>query len=84
MAHAEAGVELAVGDVAVFALVQVGHPIKGQALEVADEVGGHHGYEAALCHDACLNVVELQSCVGPSHLTCKKDTETKILNTDII
>ncbi|TNN54106.1 hypothetical protein EYF80_035665 [Liparis tanakae] len=68
VAHAEAGVQLAVGDVAVLALVEVGQPVEGQALEVADEVRGHHGYEAPLGHDARLDVVELQTRVGAGHL----------------
>lgn len=68
VAHAEASVQLAVGDIAVLALVEVGQPVEGQALKVADEVRGHHGYEAPLGHDARLDVVELQTRVGAGHL----------------
>lgn len=70
MAHAKAGVQLAVGDVSVLALVEVGQAVEEEALEVPYEVGGHHGDEAPLGHDARLDVVELQTCVGTSHLAC--------------
>lgn len=69
MAHSKAGIQLAVRYVAVFALVEIRQPVEGQALEMANEVGWHHGYEAALGHDASFNVVEFQTGVGTSHLT---------------
>lgn len=37
---------------------------------MADEIGGHHRNKAALGHDACLDVVELQPGVGTCHLAC--------------
>lgn len=40
--HAEASVELAEGYVSVLALVQIEHPIDGERLQMADEVGRHH------------------------------------------
>lgn len=70
MAHAEAGVQLAVGDVSILALVKIGQAVEEEALEVPNEVGGHHRDEAPLGHDARLYVVELQTCVGTSHLAC--------------
>lgn len=63
------GVELAVVDVAVFAQVDVGHAVERQALEVADEIGGHRGHEALLCYDARLHIVELELGVVARHLT---------------
>lgn len=68
MPHAESSVQLAVGDVAVLALVQVQHPIEGESLQMADEVGRHHGDETPLCHDAGLDVVELQASVRAAHV----------------
>lgn len=65
---ADHGIELAVIDIAVFTQVYVGHAVEGEALEVADEVGRHHGQEALLCHDARLNVMELQLSVVACHL----------------
>lgn len=67
--EADHGVELAVVNVAVLAEVYVGHAVEGEALQVPDEVGGHHGHEALLCHDACFYVVELQLGVVARHLT---------------
>ena len=88
VAHAEAGVELAEGDVAVLALVQVGQAVEAQALQVADEVGRHHGDEAPLRHDARLDVVELQARVGAGHLTWRGvdggALEIQHLNCDMI
>ena len=66
---ADHGVELTVVDVAVLAQVDVGHAVQRQALKVADEIGGHGGYEALLCHDARLHIVELQLGVVARHLT---------------
>lgn len=71
--HAEAGIQLAVRYVPVFTLVQVWDPIEGQALEMANEVRRHHGDKTALGHDARLDVVELEPCVGTSHLACKQE-----------
>lgn len=69
------GVELAVINVPVLTEVYVGHAVEGEALEVADEVGRHHGHEALLCHNACLNVMELQLGVVTCHLTldCQRE-----------
>lgn len=67
--EADHGVELAVIDVAVLAEVYVGHAVEGEALQVPDEVGGHHGHEALLRHDARFYVVELQLGVVARHLT---------------
>ena len=67
--EANHGVELTVINVTVFTEVYVGHAVKGEALEVANEVGRHHGHEALLCHNARLNVVELQLGVVACHLT---------------
>lgn len=58
--EADHGVQLAVVDVAVLAQVDVGHAVKHQALQVADEVGGHGGEVTLLGDDPCLDVVELQ------------------------
>lgn len=63
------GIELTVINVAVFTEVYVGHAIEGEALEVPNEVGWHHVHEALLCHNACLNVMELQLGVVTWHLT---------------
>ncbi len=57
VAHAEAGVQLAVRDVSVLTLVQVRHTVQRQALQVPDEVRRHHRDEPALRHDARLDVV---------------------------
>lgn len=73
--EADHGVELAVIDVAVLTEVYVGHAVEGEALEVADEVGRHHGHEALLCHDARLNVMELQLGVVTRHLTLDQQKE---------
>lgn len=73
--EADHGVQLAVIDVTVFTEVYVGHAIEGEALEVADEVGRHHGHEALLCHDARLNVMELQLGVVTRHLTLDQQRE---------
>jgi len=62
-------IELAVVDVAVLAQVDVGHAIQRQALKVADEIGGHGRYEALLCHNTRLHIVELQLGVVARHLT---------------
>lgn len=70
MPHPESGVQLAVGDVPVLALVQKQHSVEGQRLQVADEVGRHHGDEAPLRHDPGLDVVELQPGVGAGHVAC--------------
>lgn len=67
--EADHGVELAVVDVAVFTEVYVGHAVEGEALEVTDEVGRHHGHVALLGHNARLNVMELQLGVVTCHLT---------------
>lgn len=67
MPHAESRVQLAVGDVSVLALVQIEHPVDGERLQMADEVGRHHGDETPLCHDPRLDVVELQAGVGAGH-----------------
>lgn len=67
--EADHGVELAVIDVAVLAEVYVGHAVEGEALQVPDEVGRHHGHEALLRHDARFYVVELQLGVVTRHLT---------------
>lgn len=72
-AAAEAGVELAGADVAVLAQVEVGAAVEEQSAEVAQEVGGHHGQEAALRHDARLQVVELQAGVGARQLALDGD-----------
>lgn len=66
--HAEPSVQLAVGDVAVFALVQIEHPVDGESLQMADKVGRHHGDETPLCHDPRLDVIELQAGVGAGHV----------------
>lgn len=66
--HAEPGVQLAVGDVPILALVQIEHPVEGERLQMADEVGRHHRDKAALCHDPRLDVVELQAGVGTGHV----------------
>lgn len=66
---ADNSIELAVVDVAVLAQVNVGHAVQCQALEVADEIGGHGGHEALLRHDARLHIVELQLGVVARHLT---------------
>lgn len=68
--QAEASVELAVGDVTVLTLVHVGLAVEHQPAQVPDEVGGHHGDEAALRHDARLDVMEFQPCMGSCHLSC--------------
>lgn len=39
VAHAEASVELTVRDVAIFAQIQVGHPVDCHTLQVPDKVG---------------------------------------------
>lgn len=70
--EADHGVELAVVDVAILAQVNVRHAVEGQALEVPDEVGGHHVHEALLRHDARLDVVELQLGVVARHLTWRR------------
>ncbi len=57
VAHAKAGVQLAVRDVSVLTLVQVRHTVQRQALQVPDEVRRHHRDEPALRHDARLDVV---------------------------
>lgn len=67
--EANHGIELTVINVPVFAEVYVGHAVEGEALKVADEVGGHHGHEALLCHNARLNVMKLQLGVVTCHLT---------------
>lgn len=66
------GIELTVVNVTVFTEVYVGHAIEGEALEVANEVGWHHVHEALLCHNACLNVMELQLGVVTWHLTLER------------
>lgn len=66
---ADDGVELAVVDIAVLAQVDVGHAVERQALQVADEVGGHGRDEALFRHNAGLHVVELQLGVVTRHLT---------------
>lgn len=66
--EADHGIEFAVIDIAVFTEVYVGHAIEGEALEVANEVGWHYGQEALLCHDARLDVMELQLGVVTRHL----------------
>lgn len=63
------GIEFTVIDVSIFTEVYVGHAIEGEALNVANEVGRHHVYEAFFRHNACLNVVELQLSVIACHLT---------------
>lgn len=67
--EANHGIELTVINVTVFTEVNVGHAIEGEALEVANEVGRHHGHVALLCHNARLNVVELQLGMVTCHLT---------------
>lgn len=67
--EANHGIELTVINVTVFTEVYVGHAIEGEALEVANEVGRHHGHEALLCYNARLNVMELQLGVVSCHLT---------------
>ena len=71
MPHAESRIQLAVGDVSILALVQIEHPVDGERLQMADEVGRHHGDEAPLCHDPRLDVVELQAGVGAGHEACE-------------
>lgn len=66
------GVQLAVVNVSILAEVDVGHPIEGKALQVANKIGRHGGDEAAFSHNACLYVVELQLGVVTSHLTWGK------------
>lgn len=56
---ADNSVELAVVDVAVLTQVDVGHAVQRQALEVADEIGGHGRHEALLRHNTRLHIVEL-------------------------
>ena len=68
--HAESSIQLAEGDVPVLALVQVQHPVEGEGLQVADEIGGQHRDEAPLGHDPRLDVVELQASVGAGHVAC--------------
>lgn len=68
MPHAKPGIQLAVGDVPVLALVQIEHPVDRERLQVANEVGRHHRDEASLCHDSRLNVIELKPRVGASHV----------------
>ncbi len=68
MPHAEPSVQFAVGDVSILALVQIEHPVEGESLQMTDEVGRHHGDEAPLCHDPCLDVVELEASVGAGHV----------------
>lgn len=70
MPHAEPSIQLAVGDVSILALVQIEHPVDRESLKMADEVGRHHRDETPLCHDPCLDVIELQAAVDASHLTC--------------
>lgn len=72
--HAEARVQLAVGDVAVLALVQKQHAVDRQRLQVANEVGRQHGDEAPLCHDPGLDVIKLQPGVGARHVACEANT----------
>lgn len=67
--EANHGIELTVINVTVFTKVYVGHAIEGEALEVANEVGGYCGHEPLLCHNARLNVMELQLGVVTCHLT---------------
>lgn len=67
--EANHGIELTVINVTIFTEVYVGHAIEGETLEVANEVGRHHGHEALLCHNARLNVMELQLGVVTRHLT---------------
>lgn len=62
-------IELAVVDVAILAQVNVGHAVQRQALKVTDEIGGHGGHEALLCHNTRLHIVELQLGVVTRHLT---------------
>lgn len=66
--HAEPSVQLAEGYVSVLALVQIEHPIDGERLQMADEVGRHYRDETPLCHDPRLDVIELQPGVGASHV----------------
>lgn len=68
MPHAKSSIQLAVGDVSVLALVQIEHPIEGESLQMADEIGRHHRGETPFCHDSRLNVVELQASVRASHV----------------
>lgn len=68
MPHAKPSIQLTVGDVSVLALVQIQHPVQGERLQMADEVGRHHRDEAPLCHDPSLDVIELQAGVGASHV----------------
>lgn len=70
------GIQLTVVDISVFTEVYVGHTIKGEALKVANKVGGQvGGHETLLCHNACLNVVELQLGVVTCHLTFNHQRE---------
>lgn len=73
--EANHGIEFTVINVTVFTKVYVGHAIEGEALEVANEVGGHCGHEALLCHNARLNVMELQLGVVTCHLTFDPQSE---------
>jgi hypothetical protein len=67
---AKASIELTIGDVAILALVHVGLAVEYQPTQVPYEVGGDHGDESPFRHDAGLNVVELQPCMGSCHLSC--------------
>lgn len=67
--EANHGIELTVINVTIFTEVYVGHAIEGETLEVANEVGWHNGHVALLCHNARLNVMELQLGVVTRHLT---------------
>ena len=53
--------QFTVVDVAVFAQVNVEQAVEHEALQVADETGGHHGDVTFLSHDTRFNVVELQA-----------------------
>lgn len=68
MPHAEPSIQLAVGDVSIFALVQIEHPIYRECLQVANEVGRHHRDEMSLCHDPSLDIIELKPGVGSTHV----------------
>lgn len=67
VAEPKACLQLAVVNVAVLAQVDVEHPVEHEALQVPDEAGGDDGDVALLCHDPCLDVVELQAGVITNH-----------------
>lgn len=67
VAQTKACLQLAVVNVPVLAQVNVEHPVEHEALEVANEAGGDDGYVPFLCHDACLDVVELQAGMITNH-----------------